>query len=236
MRRVAILAVFVTVVACLCAPPVQARGLYKGSGRITARPLYNPFSVRLNGAVGWHGAYRAKTEDYYDQPGTGGSVSYGWGDWKFGYYGSAGLEFNLGGGVSLEPYGLYRTIEQTDNYRAIITPTGSALYQSVDSKVYGAGANLRFYKNWDGGAAYMGLGGGYAHGEATWELEGNLSGPVYTEQDSGDFHLMAGLDLHLSMLSVGFELGWRWSGLDSFNEFEGAFLGARAGIMFGPGD
>ncbi len=242
MRRIAVLAVFVTVVACLCAPPVEARGLYKGHGRISKHPLYNPFTVRLNGSLGWHGAFRAKDVEYFNRPGSPGSLIYSVSDWQFGNYFNGGLEFNLGSGASFEVYGLYRVIEDGDYYR-IIEPDrrplapgpSSTLYRNIESKVYAAGANLRFYTNWNGGAAFLGLGGGYAHGEAIWESADELQTQGSSQQDSGDFHLMTGLDLHLAFLSLGFELGWRWSGLEDFNEFEGAFLGARAGIMFGDG-
>lgn len=243
MRRIAVLAVLAAAVAILYAAPADARGLYKGTGRISKRTLYNPFAVRLNGTIGWAGAYRAKGADYFYSPGYPGVVSYSVGDWQFGHYVGGGLEFNLGSGASIEPYGLYRVIEDPNDYRVIqgdrlpLAPgASSAIYRNVESRAYAAGANLRFYKNWQGGAAYMGLGGGYVRGEATWDSTGDTPIRRETQQDSGDFHLLAGLDFHLSSLSIGFEAGWRWSGLSDFNEFDGGFLGARAGIMFGEGD
>ena len=242
MRRTFLFAVFIAAVVLLYAPSTHARGLYKGHGRISPRVHDNPWSVRLNGTLGIHGAYQA-TDSPYD-PGFIVPADR-WSDWKFGTYGSGGLEFNLGKGWSIEPYGLYRRIGDNRNFRAFSTIAATTgLYRSIDSRVYGAGVNFRLYKNWRGGAAYLGTGGGYAHGEAEWaevlsaqESTSQSDGSRFTQQDSGDFHVMAGLDFHpASALSLGFELGWRWSGLDDFNEFEGGFAGVRLGLMLGDGD
>lgn len=242
MRRILVLAAVVAAMAVVYAPSAQARGLYKGHGRISPKVYYNPWSVRINGALGIHGAYQATTVRY--DPGYIVPV-YRWSDWKFGYYGSGGIEFNLGKGWSIEPYGLYRRIDDQNNFRIFSTPsTGTASYGSIDSRVYGAGVNFRIYKNWRGGAAYLGTGGGYAHGEAEWaewrdvqETVPQVNGSVFTQEDSGDFHVMAGVDFHpASALSLGFELGWRWSGLSGFNEFEGGFAGVRLGFLLGDGD
>ncbi len=243
MRRIFALAALVAVVGIVCASSAQARGLYKGHGRIVPHSLYNPWSVRVNGVFGIQGAYQATAVSYdpaYLVP------LYRWSDWKFGYYGQGGIEFNLGKGWSIEPYGLYRRIDDVDNYRIFYSPPlgTNESFRSVDSRVYAAGVNFRIYKNWKGGAAYLGIGGGYAHGEAEWtpllgaEVTATANGgSLLTQQDSGDFQLLTGLDFHpAAVLSLGFELGWRWSGLSDFNEFEGAFGGVRVGFMFGDGD
>ncbi len=240
MRRTIIFAAALAVAGIFCVSSVQARGLYKGHGRISPRTLHNPWAVRINGAFGFQGAFQASSTVY--DPVTTVPV-YSFSDWKFGYYGTGGIEFNLGQGWSIEPYGLYRRITDPNNIRVFAT-AGSGLqsFRNIDSRVYGAGVNFRIYKNWRGGAAYLGVGGGYAHGEAEWaslrtEIAPPSSAGSVIQQDSGDFQVMTGVDFHVATaLSLGFELGWRWSGLDGFNEFEGGFGGARVGFMFGDGD
>lgn len=242
VRRMVVRATVLLAFLCLSASLSLARGLYKGDGRRTHlyyHPQGNPWSVRLNGAFGGHGAYRAW--DARDQPlyigAPGGYYStYGlsYSDWKFGYYGYGGIEFNLGHGLSLEPYGLYRSIETPYNVMYGYVPSlGPTHFDSLDSQVYGAGFNLRAYRNWFTGAAYLGFGGGFAHGEAHWLSQGTGQ-RITSRQDQGDFHLLSGIEFYASRsLALGVELGWRWSGLDGLNEFDGGFVGARMGVMFG---
>jgi hypothetical protein len=237
MRRMVTVVSFVVLASFLLPISATAHGLYVGQGRISRHILQIPWSFRLNGSFGFHGAYRGlDVRDYPPVLGPGGGYvgDLGFSDWRYGHYGSAGVEFNLGRCLSLEPYGLYRQLDSYHNLRVIFDPTtGSQVYQSIESKVYGLGANLRLYKNWHDGAAYLGFGGGWAHGDASWFLT-SPDVPISRQKDAGDFHLLTGIDYYAEeSLSLGLELGWRWSGLDEFNQFDGPFAGLRVGVLLG---
>ena len=242
VREAALRAAVVLALLCLGFSSSLAHGLYKGDGRRTMllhRPQGNPWSMRLNGAFGAHAAYQARDSRnlprYLGVPG-GYYSSYplGFSDWKVGYFGYGGIEFDLGRGLSLEPYGQYRSLDSPHNLKLVYTPLlGSSYFQSLDSSVFGAGVNLRAYRNWFTGAAYLGLGGGYAHGEAHWLVDGTGE-RVTSRQDGGEFHLLSGIEFYTDeSLALGVELGWRWSQLDGLNQFDGAFVGARLGWLFG---
>ena len=241
-RRIVMGASVVLALLCLIVTLSAAHGLYKGDGRRTQllhRPLGNPWSMRLNGAFGAHGAYQAR--DSRELPLSVGApgryyppYQVGFSDWKYGYFGYGGIEFDLGHGLSVEPYGLYRSLE-THHYLKLIDtpPLGASYFNSLDSRVYGAGINLRAYRNWFTGAAYLGMGGGYAHGDAHW-LEQGTGRRFTSQQDGGEFQLLSGIEFYANeSLALGVELGWRWSQLDGFNRFDGGFVGARMGWLFG---
>jgi hypothetical protein len=221
------------------ADTADARGLYKGHGRRSGSlSTAVPWSGRVNLSGGFHGASDGLRDDgYYAYAGPYG-LGGGWYDydfWRLGGYAQVGLEVALQNGFSLEPYGLYRKVDDTDRY---LVSAGGGSYapvaDHVDIEAWGLGMTVRRYITPGSNAAYWGVGGGYVHSEShrTQHEYDAQTFALDDEDEAPEAHFLVGFEARaMPSLAFGVELGYRYAWLDDVSDFSGVILGARVGIL-----
>jgi len=215
MRRIALL----PLVLFLFASPALADGLYKGHGRKSA----DLWKVRLNLSGGIHGA-----ADPYD---AGRYHEWGW--TTMGGFTLAGLEFRNRNLDSLEFFAGYRGVDTVDSYRVSGFGFQDNVRDRYELDALHAGLTFRHYVLNRHSEAHVGAGLGFVHSESrlvevvdgaeTYRFEGDDSAP--------ELHVLVGWERTFAdPLTVGLEIGYRWTWLDDPNDFTGAFLGLRLGL------
>jgi hypothetical protein len=214
--------------------------LYKGHGRRSAYFTPEaPWGARLNLSGGFHGAAYGLADDGFYAYGGPYGFQGGWYDydfWRMGGYAQAGLELALLNGFSMEPYGLFRRVEDTDTY-AVVPAQGGYYYEArdhVEIEAWGVGMTIRRYAEPGGSSAYWGLGGGYVNSTAKrWHSEGGALVFEFEDVDEApEAHFLVGFEARaLASLSFGLEIGYRYAWLDDATDFSGVLLGARLGIL-----
>ncbi len=204
----------------------HADGLYVGHGR---RSHDHDWSVRINGAAGLHGAF-----DGFDRLNDFGQQRH-----PFGGYAHGGLEFAVGNDNSLEIFGLYRELDDTDRFRVLaFNGTTDFVFRQDEVKAWSIGGTLRHYMpSSRRSAGYFGVGAGYVHAESV-HFEAVEGVPVFdfqSEDDAGEIHAVLGWDGRLGRnLTAGVEIGYRHGWLSDPNDFSGLLLGVRLGVLVGP--
>lgn len=222
------------------ADSADARGLYKGHGRRGVSFAADvPWSARLNLSGGFHGASDGLANDGFYAYGGPYGFQGGWYDydfWRLGGYVQGGLELALQGGFSMEPYGLFRRVEDTDVYGIVPAQGGSYLpaRDHLEIEAWGLGMTIRRYATPGSGSAYWGVGGGYVNSTAKrWHSENGVRTFEFEDQDEApEAHFLVGFEARaLPSLSFGVELGYRYAWLEDASDFSGLLLGARVGIL-----
>jgi hypothetical protein len=203
----------------------QADGLYVGHGR-RSQP---PWSARFNVSGGLHGASDPfGSYDYYAR-------GYHWYD--FGGYGSAGLEIHTGYGNSVELYGLYRSVEDTDRFVELpFSGNPDNVLQRFEIDAWSFGVTLRHYETRGRGGGYVGVGGGFvqADGRLREVVNGVSTLDFDTSDEGGEIHFLVGFEGRFAPnVMVGLELGYRHAFLDDPEDFSGAVIGLRMGFLVG---
>jgi hypothetical protein len=234
-----------------CSSPfstASAWGLYKGNGRHHSKEaleaLAHPWQARLNLSGGLHGASDALGDGYrYVYPYGYGSYGhfYNYDFWRLGGYVQAGLEVRLQNGFSLEPYGMFRKVDNTDKSRPGMHGYGAggafaSIRDHVDIEAWSGGLTLRRYAEPWYGSAWWGAGGGFVHSKsARWEWSYG-SPPAYKldhQDNAPEVHFVVGWEANmLPSATIGLEVGYRYTWLDTFDDFSGLILGARVGLLF----
>lgn len=215
MRRIALL----SFLSLFLAAPALADGLYKGHGRKSA----DLWHTRLTLSGGIHGAADPFKAGVYHE----------WGWATVGGFTLAGLEFRNRNLDSLELFAGYRGVDKVDNYRVGGLGRSDRVSDHYELDALHAGMTFRHYVLGRHSEAHVGAGLGFVHSESrivetvddaeTFRFEGDDSAP--------ELHILAGWERAFAApLTVGLEVGYRWTWLDDPNDFTGAFLGLRLGI------
>lgn len=208
-----------------------AYGLYHGRHR--ARDAED-WTLRLNVGGGLHTA----TDPWNDVPGT--TDDFDPLDQVGGYL-TGGLEFRLGSRNSLELYGSWRDLDDTEDFYEVSSDAFGVYRYSLESQ--SAGLTLRQLFGGHASSTYWGVGGGIVRARARYrERVGGSIGPLADEEDTaGEAHVLAGWDGRLApSLLFGIELGFRYTWLEyaapdlaDTGDFTGFFAGLRLGILLG---
>jgi hypothetical protein len=228
VRRLTLLLAALSLLSLLAllAPEASGRGLYVGHG-LRSKDLSPQWALRLNVGGGGHAARHPLAYDRYG----------GW--WKIAGYGTAGIEINVGWNNSLELYGTYRELSRNENLTVVSPTYPNGTPARVDYRTEGAGAGLtlRHYSIvGPGNMGYWGVGGGIIYAESRYQevVGGSVSPLIESEDTGGEAHFVVGWDGKMSpALSLGIEIGFRYSWLDDTADFTGAFFGARLSLLLG---